>query len=57
MTDTMFGIVFAAVGGIMVFISIDQLLPTAMEYGGNRFSIFGSISGMIVMAVSLLLLV
>lgn len=57
MTDTVFGIVFAAVGGIMVFISLDQLLPTAREYGGHRVSVFGSIYGMIVMAVSLLLLV
>lgn len=55
MSDTVYGIVFAAVGGIMVFISLDQLLPTAREHGGNRFSVYGSVCGMIVMAVSLLL--
>ena len=57
MSDTIFGIVFAAVGGIMVFISLDQLLPTAREHGGNRFSVYGAVSGMIVMAVSLLLFI
>ena len=55
MNDTVFGIVFAAVGGIMVFISLDQLLPTAREYGEHHLSIYGLVLGMIVMAVSILL--
>jgi ZIP family zinc transporter len=55
MTETMFGIIFAAIGGIMVFISFDQLLPTAREYGEHHLSIYGLVSGMIVMAVSLML--
>ena len=29
MSDAMFGFLFAAVAGIMVFISLDELLPTA----------------------------
>lgn len=53
--DTMFGIIFAAVAGIMVFISLDELLPSAREYGEEHLSIYGLIAGMIVMAVSLLL--
>lgn len=57
MTDMVFGIVFAAVGGIMVFISLDQLLPTAREYGEHHLSIYGLVMGMIVMAVSLLLFI
>ena len=55
MTDTVFGIIFAAVAGIMVFISFDELLPAAREYGEHHLSIYGLISGMVVMAVSLLL--
>ncbi|MCC5467311.1 zinc transporter ZupT [Pelosinus baikalensis] len=55
MTDTLFGIVFAGVGGIMVFISIDQLLPTAREYGEHHLSIYGLVLGMMLMAFSLLL--
>lgn len=55
MTDIMFGIIFAAIGGIMVFISFDQLLPTAREYGEHHLSIYGLVLGMILMAVSLMM--
>ena len=55
-TDAVFGILFAAVAGIMVFISIDELLPTAREYAEPHLAAYGLVAGMIVMAVSLLLL-
>ena len=45
----------AAIAGVMVFISFDELLPAAREYGHHHLSIYGLISGMVVMAVSLLL--
>jgi ZIP family zinc transporter len=41
----------------MVFISLDELLPTAEEYGKHHSAIYGLIAGMAVMAVSLLLFV
>ncbi len=41
----------------MVFISFDELLPAAREYGEHHLSIYGLISGMAVMAVSLLLFI
>ncbi len=44
---------FAAVAGIMVFISFDELLPLAEEYGEHHLAIGGIVAGMIVMAVSL----
>jgi ZIP family zinc transporter len=53
--DTTFGILFAGVAGIMVFISLDQLLPTAEKYGKHHLCIYGLVSGMMVMALSLLL--
>ena len=53
--DTVFGVLFAFVAGIMVFIALDQLLPTAREYGEHHLSAYGLISGMIVMAISLLI--
>jgi len=53
--DILYGILFASVAGIMVFISLDELLPTAREYGEHHLAIYGLISGMIVMAISLLL--
>ncbi len=55
LSDTLFGVLFAAVAGIMVFISLDELLPTAREYGKPHSAIYGLIVGMAVMAVSLLL--
>ncbi|WP_042273899.1 zinc transporter ZupT [[Clostridium] dakarense] len=55
MNDTVFGILFAGVAGIMVFISLDELLPLSREYGEDHLSIYGLVGGMAVMAVSLLL--
>jgi len=40
----------------MVYISLDELLPTAEEYGQHHVAISGLIAGMMVMALSLLLL-
>lgn len=55
MTDTTFGLLFASVAGIMVFISLDELLPTAREYCSGHNAVYGLISGMAVMAISLLM--
>ena len=55
MNDIVYGILFAAVAGIMVFISIDELLPSAQAYGEHHLSIYGLVAGMAVMAASLLL--
>lgn len=55
MGPLVFGLVFAAVAGIMVFISIDELLPAAREYGEHHLSIYGLVAGMAVMAVSLMM--
>ncbi|MDL2262196.1 zinc transporter ZupT [Bacteroidales bacterium OttesenSCG-928-I21] len=49
------GIVLAAVSGIMVFISLDELLPSAERYGKHHISIAGVVVGMMVMALSLFL--
>jgi ZIP family zinc transporter len=54
-SDRIFGISFAAVAGIMVFISLDELLPAAEEYGEHHLAIYGLITGMGIMALSLLL--
>ncbi|MBF0201471.1 MAG: zinc transporter ZupT [Desulfamplus sp.] len=53
--DYVFGLLFAIVAGIMVFISLDQLLPTAEQYGEHHVAMYGVVSGMAVMAASLLL--
>jgi len=51
------GIVMAAVAGIMVYISVDELLPTAEKYGEHHLSIAGLIAGMLIMALSLFLFI
>lgn len=53
----MFGVIFAAVAGIMVFISLDELLPAAQKYEEAHYSIYGVVAGMAVMAVSLVLFI
>lgn len=51
----MSGVMFGIVSGIMVFISLDELLPTAEKYGEHHISIYGLVAGMGVMALSLLM--
>jgi ZIP family zinc transporter len=55
MSDAVFGLLFASVAGIMVFISLDQLLPTAEKHGEHHLCTYGLVAGMALMAVSLLL--
>ena len=55
LNDNIFGIIFGIIAGIMVFISLDELLPAAETYGKHHLAIYGMVAGMAVMAVSLLL--
>lgn len=57
MGDATLGITFAAVSGVMVFICLDELLPTAVKSGSHHSAIYGLIAGMALMAVSLLLFI
>lgn len=50
------GILFGGVAGIMVYISLDELLPTSRAYGKGHDSLLGLVAGMLVMAISLLLM-
>jgi zinc transporter, ZIP family len=50
------GMLFAGIAGIMVYISLDELLPTSRAYGKGHDSVCGLVAGMLVMAVSLLLM-
>lgn len=56
LNEMVMGAIFSAVGGIMVFISLDELLPAAKKYGKHHVAMIGLISGMLVMAISLQLL-
>lgn len=50
------GVLFGGVAGIMVYISLDELLPTSRAYGQGHDSLYGLVSGMLVMSLSLLLM-
>lgn len=55
LSETLLLLIFAGVAGIMVFISFDELLPLAEEYGEHHLSILGLIAGMLIMAISLII--
>ncbi len=50
------GILFGGVAGVMVYISLDELLPTSRAYGKGHDSLLGLLAGMLVMALSLLIM-
>ena len=54
--DSFLGIILAGVAGIMVYISLDELLPTAEKYGEHHPAIIGVIAGMAVMGFSLMII-
>ncbi len=56
LNDAVLGLMLAAVAGIMVFISLDELVPVARSFGQEHLSIAGVGLGMAVMAASLWLL-
>lgn len=49
-----FPLIMSAVAGIMIYISLDELLPTAEKYGKHHIAIAGVVGGMAIMGVSLL---
>lgn len=55
-TPTFLGVLLAGVAGIMVFISLDELLPAARRYDEHHRAVYGLVGGMAIMAVSLLAL-
>jgi ZIP family zinc transporter len=56
LSEAILGYVLAAVAGVMVFISLDELIPVSRSFGKEHLSILGVVAGMIVMSVSLWML-
>jgi ZIP family zinc transporter len=54
--ERIMGMLFAGIAGIMVYISLDELLPTSRAYGKGHDSLLGLLAGMLLMALSLLLM-
>lgn len=53
LTPTALAVLFAAVAGTMVFIAFDELLPMAERWGFHHLSIYGIITGMLLMGFTL----
>lgn len=56
LNDVVLGWVLAAVGGIMVSLAVDELVPAAKSFGSEHTPILGTIAGMVIMSLSLWLL-
>ncbi|MDO4223006.1 MAG: zinc transporter ZupT [Acinetobacter sp.] len=56
MSDLVYGWVFGIIGGVMVFLALDELLPTAKQFAQGHETVYGLVSGMGVLAFSLVLL-
>ena len=56
-TDMVYGCVFAMVGGMMVYIVLHELLPTAHKYMPGRGGVVTAmlVLGMVIMSISLVL--
>ncbi|MPN26182.1 Zinc transporter ZupT [bioreactor metagenome] len=45
--------IYAAVAGVMIFVTFDGLLPMAHKYGEEHWSLYGLVAGMFLMALGL----
>lgn len=55
MTQATFGAIFGVIAGVMVFLALDELLPAAKRYAKGHETVYGLVSGMVMIAVSLVL--
>jgi ZIP family zinc transporter len=56
LTPNVFAIVFGMIAGAMVFLALDELLPTAKRYAQGHETVYGIVTGMAALAASLVLL-
>lgn len=50
--DFLMGAIFAVVAGIMLYIAIEELIPSSRQYGFNRLALVGTFVGICVMPLS-----
>jgi zinc transporter, ZIP family len=55
LSPAVYGVVFGMIAGVMVYLSLDELLPTAKRYAKGHETIYGIITGMGLIALSLVL--
>ncbi len=57
LNDVVMGLVFSSVAGVMIYICLDELLPTAQRMASHHHLMIGGVlAGMVVMSLSLVLL-
>ncbi|WP_347455405.1 zinc transporter ZupT [Acinetobacter thermotolerans] len=55
LNTTVYGVIFGLMGGVMIYLALDELLPTAKRYSKGHETVYGLISGMAALASSLVL--
>lgn len=55
LSDAVFGAVFGIIAGVMVFLALDELLPAAKRYARGHETVYGLVTGMGALAISLVL--
>ncbi len=55
LSQTVYGIIFGVIAGIMVFLAIDELLPAARRYAKGHETVYGIVTGMALLGMSLVL--
>lgn len=52
-SELFFGVLSTIIAGIMIFVALDELLPTAQKDQDHHISVYGAMAGMFLMAISL----
>ena len=55
LSGAVYGTVFGMIAGVMVYLAIDELLPAAKRYAKGHETVYGLVSGMAALALSLVL--
>lgn len=55
LSEIAFAIVFGMIAGVMVFLALDELLPTAKRYARGHETVYGMVIGMAALATSLVM--
>ncbi|KAA8731338.1 zinc transporter ZupT [Acinetobacter qingfengensis] len=55
MSPLVYGLVFGLIGGVMVFLALDELLPAAKRYAKGHETVYGLVTGMSVLSLSLVM--
>ena len=55
MNDAVYGAIFGVIGGVMVYLALDELLPTAKKFSQGHETVYGLVTGMASLATSLVI--